>query len=107
MNVLFESTQQASVFLVSVPLGFFLAMFIDLNPFHSWLCFVLDLLFLVGAALSLIGLIHFFRKDTLSFYHLLALACGGILYFNGAGKVIERTKLFFRDSRKKRPNEEL
>ena len=96
MKLFFETAAQASVFLLTVPLGLLLAFLVDLSGRTGTLRPLWDVLTMLagfaaaGAAIVLLG------DSGLRIYHILAMLTGMLLYLLGirafAGRLCKRVK---------------
>ena len=101
MNLFFESSGQARVFLAVLPLGFLLALAVDLTRFAGRWRPVWDALCLLLGGVALMGLLLIFQDRGVRGYHALALALGAILYVCGVGSLARRLAQRVRFLRKK------
>lgn len=88
MRLFFETGGQANAFLFTLPLGFLLALFLDVTRYTGHLRPVLDVCALVGCALTLLALILFMRDQGARLFHILAIFTGAILYICGVGRLL-------------------
>lgn len=96
MKLFFETAAQASVFLLTIPLGLLLALLIDLSGRTGTLRPLWDVLTMLagfaaaGAGIVLLG------DSGLRIYHILAMLTGMLLYLLGirafSGKLCKRAK---------------
>lgn len=83
MRLFFETSLQAQAFLATIPIGFFLALGLDMSHAFPKARPVLDVLCLLAGGLATLCLIQFMKSDSLRFFHLLALFLGALLYLAG------------------------
>lgn len=88
MRLFFETGGQASAFLFTLPLGFLLALFLDVTRYTGHLRPILDVLALVGCAITLLILTLFMRDQSARMFHVLAILTGAVLYICGVGRLI-------------------
>lgn len=87
MKLFFETESQPFFFLLTLPLGFFLCFFLDLENIPFIIRLVLDLIVLVCCGICLVLFVLLSRDQALRLYHLLGLVCGALLYLGGIGKI--------------------
>ncbi len=106
MKLFFETAQQASVFLLILPIGIAFGVCIDLcacfgttRPLFevaaAFLCFLL-----IGAALVLLN------DNTLRLYHLLAFISGWILYSIGLRRLLKAVLKYVTNLKKTLQNKQ-
>lgn len=83
MTLFFETSGQAAVFLATLPIGFVLALGIDLIGGAGRFRLLLDACFVTTCGLALTFSSLVFRTAALRGYHLLALLAGALLYICG------------------------
>lgn len=88
MNLFFESSRQASSFLVMVPVGFAVALCLEMGRFSRIVQPLTDVFVLLAAGFAVLAGIVFCRDDTLRLYHLLGLLTGVLICTQGIGKII-------------------
>lgn len=88
MNLFFETTAQAHIFLATIPLGFALALIIDITSHAGHMRLLLDVLCLLVCGIALICLMLMFKDKGIRIYHLLALIIGAILYLLGVKQLM-------------------
>ncbi|MDD3334197.1 MAG: spore cortex biosynthesis protein YabQ [Eubacteriales bacterium] len=87
MKLFFETARQAQVFLLTIPLGFALALGFDLSSLSGRFRPLWDVLLFLGCAFALICMTLLTKDEGLRIYHLLAVLCGMLLYFCGFGSL--------------------
>ncbi|MEG1891051.1 MAG: spore cortex biosynthesis protein YabQ [Clostridia bacterium] len=92
MNLFFETSNQARVFLAAVPIGFVVSLLIDCVACARHMRPVLDVLCLLACGLMLIAVMLLFGDDGLRVYHLLALAVGACIYLCGVGRLVRMAR---------------
>ncbi len=105
MNLFFETSGQARIFLATVPVGFLLAICFDAVARAGCMRPVLDVLCLLGCGVAVIGLMLVFRDEGLRLYHALALLVGAGLYLFGVGRLIHA--IAKRVSNRKKHNQKI
>lgn len=83
MKLFFETAAQASVFLLTVPLGLLLAFLVDLSGRSGALRPLWDVLIMLAGFAAAGAAIVIFGDSGLRIYHLLALLTGMLLYLLG------------------------
>lgn len=92
MKLFFETSAQAQLFLLMLPVGMTIALLADIAGKAGRLCPVWDVLTMllcfgaVGAGVVL------FRDESLRVYHFLAVTMGALLYLTGVRKVFTKSK---------------
>ncbi len=83
MKLFFETSAQASLFLLMLPIGFMLALLIDLAGKTGTAKPILDVLAMLLGFASIGICIILFRDGGLRLYHLLSMLTGMLLYLLG------------------------
>ncbi len=103
MNLFFETAHQAGSFLAAAPIGFVVAMGLDVGRRGGIARFLLDVLVLSAAGLALVVLLLLGREESMRLYHMLGLGVGALLYSGGIGKLsrLARAKIQKKPANKK------
>lgn len=88
MRLFFETTGQASRFLVMAPLGFVLALCLDADAATGRLRLFFDCVLLLACGMAALCTLSGLLESGLRGYHLLGLLTGAVLYTQGAGRII-------------------
>lgn len=106
MKLFFETSSQASFFLLMLPFGFVVALCLHAGSGGGLLRLIQDLVVLllsgVAAALMLLST----RDETLRFYHLLGIITGALLYFAGVGRGVAWLRRKIRQAGRNQPADE-
>lgn len=89
MKLFFETSTQAMVFLLMLPLGILFAAGIDIAGFIRIAKPLWDLLLVLLLGLSLGISVILLGDQGLRMYHLLAVLCGCLLYMLGIRRVVQ------------------
>lgn len=106
MRLFFETGGQASAFLLTLPLGFLLALFLDVTRYTGHLRPVLDVCVLVGCALTFLVLTLLMRDQSARLFHVLAILTGALLYTCGVGRLFHGAARMLKKHQKKNKKEE-
>lgn len=87
MNLFFETAHQAGSFLAAAPIGFVVALGLDLGRREGITRFLLDVLVLSAAGIALVVLLLLGREESMRLYHMLGLGVGALLYSGGIGRL--------------------
>ena len=92
MKLFFETAGQAHCFLMMTPVGFALALLLDVNAVSGFLRPLADLAAFVLAGAAWLMVVTAVGESGLRLYQFLGLAAGAVLYLSGIGRLIRRIK---------------
>lgn len=92
MNLFFETSGQAQIFLATVPIGFLLALLIDVDRGLGALRPVWDVLCMLACGAMMLMVLLMMRDGGLRVYHALALLTGSLLYLVGVRRAISAVR---------------
>lgn len=86
----FETSGQALLFLLAIPIGYLTALLLHLSGRARKWGPMLDALLLLCGGAALFGFCTFKTADGLHLYHLLAVVTGFFLYWEGPGRLLKQ-----------------
>lgn len=101
MTLFFETAGQAGAFLFTLPLGFALALCLDMLSASGKLRPLLDVFVLLGGGAVLGWLILLMQSEEMRMFHVLALLLGALIYLGGVGRLLARLKKRMVSGRRK------
>ncbi len=90
MKLFFETSGQASAFLLTVPLGFLLAFFLDTHHSFSMFRMWADLSVILLTGILILILLLYSNSAFFRLYHMLGILIGTILYTEGLHQLRKR-----------------
>lgn len=105
MNLFFETSGQAQIFLATAPIGFLVAMLIDMDRGLGPLRPVWDVLCMLACGVMTLMVLMMMRDGGLRIYHALALVTGALLYLVGVRRIILAARYRMKKKRKETSDE--
>ena len=102
MKLFFETEIQSLSFLMTLPLGFAMALLLDINRASAFFRCLADILTVLLAGFSLMLVVIWRGENALRLYHLLGLLAGAVLYVSGVGRLWRAARGKSRQKRKLR-----